>query len=503
MHVYEGRGYNQTVTPDHRVLYKEFNIDKFSIKHSDEIFNSKTAYSLPVKFKGSMISDGAGLSDAEVRLAAMIYTDGSFDVRNNDSIHKITIYKSPNRNGNEDIVDAANDAGLTFSSLHTIGSFGTPINKYVFYGDSARRLYDLVGRSRKAIDKKFLELDSRQSEMFIEQWSDFDGKSHDDKFALQYDTDEVKDAIQHIAIRAGKTSYLEGRKKVRYVKIRKVDTIQPKHRHEIDYNGIVWCPNVQDGTAIFRKNGSVFISGQCQAPFTNITLDWVVPNDLKNLKAIVGGKETDFTYGDCKKEMDMINKAFLEIFLEGDANGRGFQYPIPTYSITKDFDWSETENNKLLFDLTAKYGTPYFSNYINSSMNPSDVRSMCCRLRLDLRELRKRNGGFFGSGESTGSIGVVTINMPRIGYLASSKEDFYKRLDHIMDVCARSLQVKRKFVTELYNKGLYPYSKRYLGDTGFNNHFSTIGLVGMNEACLNAKWLKCDLSHKEAQEFTE
>lgn len=241
----------------------------------------------------------------------------------------------------------------------------------------------------------------------------------------------------------------------------------------------------------------------CQAPFTNVTIDWTVPDDLKNLKAIVGGKEADFTYGDCKKEMDMVNKAFLEIFLEGDANGRGFQYPIPTYSITKDFDWSETENNKLLFDLTAKYGTPYFSNYINSSMNPSDCRSMCCRLRLDLRELRKRNGGFFGSGESTGSIGVVTINMPRIGYLAKDKDDFYKRLDHMMDICARSLEIKRKVVTDLYNRGLYPYSKRYLGDVAYNNHFSTIGLVGMNEACLNANWLKCDLTHKEAQDFTE
>jgi anaerobic ribonucleoside-triphosphate reductase len=237
-----------------------------------------------------------------------------------------------------------------------------------------------------------------------------------------------------------------------------------------------------------------------QAPFSNITLDWVVPNDLKNNPALVGGKEQNFTYGDCQKEMDMVNKAFIEIMIEGDANGRGFQYPIPTYSITKDFDWSETENNKLLFEMTAKYGTPYFSNYINSDMEPSDVRSMCCRLRLDLRELRKKSGGFFGSGESTGSIGVVTINMPRIGYLATSKEDFFERLDHMMDISARSLKIKRTVITKLLDAGLYPYTKRYLGT--FDNHFSTIGLVGMNEACLNAKWLKMDLTHKEAQDFT-
>lgn len=238
-----------------------------------------------------------------------------------------------------------------------------------------------------------------------------------------------------------------------------------------------------------------------QAPFTNITLDWTVPNDLAELNAIVGGKECDFKYKDCKKEMDMVNKAFIEIMIEGDANGRGFQYPIPTYSITRDFDWSETENNKLLFEMTSKYGTPYFSNYINSDMEPSDVRSMCCRLRLDLRELRKKSGGFFGSGESTGSIGVVTINLPRIAYLATDKADFYRRLDKMMDISARSLKVKRDVITKLLEEGLYPYTKRYLGT--FSNHFSTIGLVGMNEAGLNAKWLRKDLTHVETQEFAK
>ncbi len=238
-----------------------------------------------------------------------------------------------------------------------------------------------------------------------------------------------------------------------------------------------------------------------QAPFSNITLDWTVPADLAEQNAIIGGKEVDFKYKDCKAEMDMINKAFIEIMIEGDANGRGFQYPIPTYSITRDFDWSETENNKLLFEMTAKYGTPYFSNYINSDMEPSDVRSMCCRLRLDLRELRKKSGGFFGSGESTGSVGVVTINMPRIAYLSENKEDFYKRLDKLMDISARSLKIKRTIITKLLDEGLYPYTKRYLGT--FNNHFSTIGLIGMNEAGLNAKWLRSDLTTEETQEFTK
>ena len=236
-----------------------------------------------------------------------------------------------------------------------------------------------------------------------------------------------------------------------------------------------------------------------QAPFSNITLDWTVPVDLAESHVIVGGK--DFTYKDCKKEMDMINKAFIEIMIDGDSHGRGFQYPIPTYSITKDFDWSETENNKLLFEMTSKYGTPYFSNYINSEMEPSDVRSMCCRLRLDLRELRKKSGGFFGSGESTGSVGVVTINLPRIAYLTQNEEDFFRRLNKLMDIAARSLKVKRTVITKLLKEGLYPYTRRYLGS--FDNHFSTIGLIGMNEVGLNAKWLRADLTHKKTQEFAK
>ena len=238
-----------------------------------------------------------------------------------------------------------------------------------------------------------------------------------------------------------------------------------------------------------------------QAPFSNITLDWTVPDDLAELPAIVGGKEMDFKYKDCKKEMDMVNKAFIETMIEGDSNGRGFQYPIPTYSITRDFDWSDTENNRLLFEMTSKYGTPYFSNYINSDMQPSDVRSMCCRLRLDLRELRKKTGGYFGSGESTGSVGVVTINMPRIAYLSANKDEFYTRLNHMMDIAARSLKIKRGVISKLLNEGLYPYTKRYLGS--FDNHFSTIGLIGMNEVGLNANWLREDMSSTRTQEFTK
>ena len=233
-----------------------------------------------------------------------------------------------------------------------------------------------------------------------------------------------------------------------------------------------------------------------QAPFTNITLDWVCPDDLKDKPAVVGGKEMDFTYGDCQKEMDMINKCFIELMLDGDANGRGFQYPIPTYNITRSFDW-DSPNAKLLFEMTAKYGTPYFQNFINSNLNPGDVRSMCCRLQLDKRELRKRGGGLFGSDEFTGSIGVVTINLPRIGYLSGDRTEFFNRLSNLMDLAAQSLVIKRKVINRLMNTGLFPYTRRYLHH--LNNHFSTIGICGMNECLLN--FMGKDITTKEGKEF--
>ncbi|MBN2440047.1 MAG: ribonucleoside triphosphate reductase [Spirochaetales bacterium] len=233
-----------------------------------------------------------------------------------------------------------------------------------------------------------------------------------------------------------------------------------------------------------------------QAPFTNITLDWVVPEDLKYIPVTIGGVEQEFTYGDCSKEMDMINRALIELLLEGDANGRGFQYPIPTYNITEDFDW-DSDKARLLFEMTSKYGTPYFQNFINSDLNPGDVRSMCCRLQLDKRELRKRGGGLFGADEFTGSIGVVTINLPRIGYLSKTRLDFFRRLDTFMDCAAESLVIKRKVINRLMENGLFPYTRRYLSH--LNNHFSTIGITGMNECLLN--FMGKDISSEEGKAF--
>ena len=235
-----------------------------------------------------------------------------------------------------------------------------------------------------------------------------------------------------------------------------------------------------------------------QAPFTNITLDWVCPDDLRDKPAIVGGKEMDFTYGDCQKEMDIINKVFIQLMIEGDAAGRGFAYPIPTYNITKNFDW-DSDNAKLLFEMTSQYGTPNFQNFVNSDLNPNDVRSMCCRLQLDKRELRRRGGGLFGADEFTGSLGVVTINLPQIGYLAKSETQFFARLDYLMDLAKESLCTKRKVIQKLLESGLFPYTRRYLSK--FDNHFNTIGLCGMNECCLN--FLGCDITDPKGKAFAE
>lgn len=235
-----------------------------------------------------------------------------------------------------------------------------------------------------------------------------------------------------------------------------------------------------------------------QAPFSNITLDWTVPEDMKDKHPIIGGREADFTYGDCQAEMDTVNRAFMEVMTEGDANGSGLAYPIPTYAIDKDFDWSDKLNNRLLFSMAAKYGTPYFANYNKSGLSKTDVRDMLRDVE-DKSLLRRRAGGFFGSGENSGSIGAVTLNLPRLAYLSDDEDDFYRRLDKLMDLAARSLEVKRSIITKLMNEGMYPYTKRYIQN--FDRHFSTIGIVGMNEAGLNAAWLCEGLADLRTRRF--
>ena len=266
------------------------------------------------------------------------------------------------------------------------------------------------------------------------------------------------------------------------------DTYLAPFAHGLDYKQIKQCiQSFVFGVNVPSRWGT-------QAPFSNITLDWTVPEDLKDQNVIIGGEEQDTCYGDYQKEMDLINKAFLEVMIEGDAAGRGFQYPIPTYNVTEDFDW-ESENSRLLFTMTGRYGVPYFQNFINSDMEPGDVRSMCCRLQLDKRELWKKTGGLFGSGEETGSVGVVTINLPRVG----KKVCFWDELGKVMNKAKESLEIKREVVSKLLDSGFYPYTKYYLGS--YDSHFSTIGLVGMNEMCINR--LGKPISDPESKKFSE
>jgi len=498
LHSYKADNYNQTVTPEHRVLIYKHNSTEDEIKLSEEIFNIQTPHQLPTKFSETSIHD-IDLNNDKIMLAAMIYTDGSIDIRN-DKIHKVKFLKSPNRWGNNEIKDIAERLGLEYSFKTIEGGYGS-VNVYSFFSTSAQFIYDLV-ESKESIANTFVQnLSKYQATLFLETWAKCDGCF--EKLKLQYDNETIKDQLQQIALHAGYTSYLkqkklESGKYTNYVKLRKYDRIIPKIREEIEYDDIVWCPNVDNGTAVFRKDGNIFISGQSQAPFTNITLDWMVPSDLRDQPALFAGEIQDFTYADCQKEMDMINRAFLEIMIEGDYEGRGFAYPIPTYNITDDFDWDHP-NVELLFNITGKYGTPYFQNFINSPLNPNDVRSMCCRLQLDKRELRNRGGGLFGSDEFTGSIGVVTLNFARIGYLSSNKNEFYKRVDYLMDIAKNSLEMKREVITQLMNQGLFPYSKKYLRH--WNNHFSTIGLIGMNEGMIN--FMEKNLITKEAQDFSK
>ena len=514
MHVYTNKhGCCQQLTPEHRCIVNKFNTDKFIIKTSEEVFNTSTRYSFPAMFESSLIK-GIDLSNEEIELAAMVYTDANICWRKqldgSRVLHKIKIFKSKKRYGGERIKEILQKLNLEYTLKETNGSksingnkFNLNMETFVLYSDSARKVISFV-QDKYKINDLFLKMNKEQAILFLTAWAKFDGKGS--RLTLQCDNEIIEKQIQHIAILAGYTSYYKIKKKSNYIKLHRVKTMNFKIRTKIDYNGLVWCPNTDAGTAIFRKNKSVFISGNSQSPFTNITLDWIVPKDLKDQPAIIGGQPQDFTYADCQKEMDMINKAFLDVFLEGDADGRGFSYPIPTYNITEDFDW-DSENAKLLFEMTGKYGTPYFQNFISSDLDPSQVRSMCCRLRLDKREINARydkltqkGGGLFGAAELTGSIGVVTINLGRIGYLATSKEDYYARLNNLMDIARNSLETKRKVVTKLLETGLFPYSKRYLKH-GFNNHFSTIGLIGMNESLLN--FMNKDMLDEEARSFTK
>lgn len=488
--------YEQLVTPEHRVLVGRTQLSKLDDLKIKRAENISGITNLPVAFTNSIIEDSSP-SNEEVMMAAALYCDGSWYYKEKVDTPRVFYFKSPNRQKDSWFEKLCKKLGVVYKKKKVIGDFGSTVNKYVFHSDSARKLTKLVGRKTR-IDEKFLNMNREKSQLFLDTWMAHDGQ--EEKHILQFDTLAIAKGLQHIAVNACKTSSIVKIHKSQYVKLRGVEMLGVKQIQQIDYDGEVWCPSLTMGTAIFRdKNGGVFISGQTQTPFTNLTFDWVCPEDLKKEKPVVGGKECDFFYGDLQKEMDMINKAYIEIMLEGDKNGRVFTFPIPTYNMTKEFDW-DSENSTLLFEMTAKYGLPYFQNFINSELKPNMIRSMCCRLQLDLRELLKRGNGLFGSAEQTGSVGVVTINCARLGYLfKGDKESLYNRLDYLMDLARNSLELKRKTLKQNMDRGLYPYIKRWLGT--LRNHFSTIGVNGINEMIRNFTNDKEDITTEKGHAF--
>ena len=619
-------GYTQIVTPDHRVLLgrtQNSKLDDLEIKYANEIVDE--IVHLPSAFRKVELplleALTPAVSDEEVMFASALYCDGSWYYKTENGQPRVHYIKSPRRQPDSWFENLCNKLNFRFSKIVKHSEMSENVNQYSFYGESARKITELVGRKNR-IDEKFLNLNKRQSELFLDTWAKHDGQ--EEKLLLQFDCETICKGLQHIAINAGKTSYIRKIRNTNYVKFRQIDMVAVKDFEVEKYTGEVWCPSVTWGTVIFRdKDGCVFVSGNCQSPFTNLTFDIHCPDDLRDQHPIIGGEEVDFTYGELQKEMDMINRAYIEVMTEGDAQGRVFTFPIPTYNITDDFDW-DSENSKLLFEMTAKYGLPYFQNFMNSDLDPHMIRSMCplgpdteirvrfkgykkgdydripikslagdnepfqvlyknewvdaklvdsgmqytkkltfsnaetvvmsclhlqpvvkrngkletvycnglkvgdkvpfdygvetitkieagsyehvyclavdndshlfslanglithnCRLRLDLTELLHRGNGLFGSAEQTGSVGVVTINCARLGYLYKHDwEGLLKRFDYLCNLAKTSLELKRETITRLMREGLYPYTQRYLGS--FKNFFSTIGVNGINEMLRN------------------
>jgi len=511
---YKGKMYNlknriqdQLISPKHRVVRKLFNSDSFVLEPIEEVAKLKSPFIIPIAGENS--NKKAGISDEQIKLMAWIIAEGSVEKPvNHRSCYRISIYQSKEKNSKHynEIKKLLNHFKLTYSEFESTG-LGKPVRRMRLNAESSKKVHKWFGTREtiKFIPSILLGLNQEQSKLFLETYLKADG-FEESKIATT--SREILDALQIIAVNAGYgfTTLVRkptiGTKDIFVLRLIKHSETYIQKIKKVDYDGVIWCPHTKNETIIARRKGKVFITGN--TPFTNITMDLKVPKFMQNLPAIIGGNITNDTYGSFQDEMDMINRAFAEVMLEGDASGRPFTFPIPTYNITKDFDW-DNENQDAIWEMTGKYGIPYFANFINSDMSPDDVRSMCCRLRLDTRELRKRGGGLFGANPLTGSIGVVTINLPKIGYLSKSEEKFFEKLSYLMDLAKESLELKRKFIEHYTEKGLYPYSRFYLRgikdmyNEYWKNHFSTIGLIGMNEALLN--FMGVDLTNPEGHAF--
>lgn len=510
---YEGKMYrvlnriqDQLISPGHRMVRKKFNTEKYCLETVEDVLtlNSPQIISIAANNNNKEIN----LKDEEIKLIAWIVSEGSMEVKGN--WRRIMIYQSREKNKEkyEEILALLKKLKLKYSLQEEARSLGGVVMQIRFDANHSKKIIKWFDKndSVKRIPKKITEMSQRQSRLFLETYIKGDG--HEGCKITVSDKNILND-LQRIIVNSGygfttteRMSSGVGKKLLYILRIIRRQETRIREIKKVNYSGVIWSVNTDNETVIAKRKGKVFITGN--TPFLNVSLDVRIPEFLKNQPIIIGGEPQKETYGEFQEEMDIFNKAFYEVLMQGDAKGRVFTFPIPTISIAKNFDWENKALDKM-WEATAKYGINYFSNFVQSDMNPEDFRSMCCRLRLDNKELIKRGGGLFGSQPLTGSVGVVTINLPRIGYLSKTKEDFYKRLTETMDLAKESLELKRKVLDNFIEKGLYPYTKHYLSSVKkmrgsyFGNHFSTIGLIGMNEALLN--FMGKNIATKEGKDF--
>ena len=481
MYVLKNRTQEQWITPGHRIVRKKFNTaDQYELMEIERAVKFKSPLIVPNSWE---TSSKVEINDDMVRLLAWVVAEGNFDTREGRT--RVSLFQSAvNPHHIEELRRIFKALNFTYHVQKRKPSGFSDEVSYRFRLN--KKESDEVCRytNRKVVPAVIRTLSARQLRLFLETYVKGDGHLEKGGRIRIFVADiENLNALQELCALAGYGSSVNQRREnhvyvLNIIRNREtyIQTIERKR-----YKGKVWCPTTRNGTFVARRKGKTFITGN--TPFTNLTFDWVCPEDLREQVPVVGGEEMPFTYGELVPEMDMINRAYIEVMMAGDAKGRVFTFPIPTYNMTPDFEW-DTPMAGLLFEMTAKYGLPYFQNFINSDLKPNMIRSMCCRLQLDLRELLKRGNGLFGSAEQTGSLGVVTLNCARLGYLYRGDEKaLLARIDELLEIAKTSLEIKRKVIQRHMDNGLFPYTKRYLGT--LRNHFSTVGVNGINETIRN------------------
>lgn len=492
MHQYIGRDYLQQVTPNHNILRKKYNTKEYELIRSDLVFGNKSGVQMPVATDGICYKTTDNLSIDERDLLVFILTEGTIEPSG-----RIKIYKSTTRWGNDRLIEIFNHLNIKYTVNQQTTDFGSIINVYNLPMSDARKYADILNGTKSVIPAVLFKMNDVEARQFLSTWAALDGHSGD-KIKLQCDNELIQDAIQQIAVIAGygsrKTDRLIGHNKkvTHYVYLYKRRNKMATSYAEVDYDDVVWCPTTMDGVVIYRKDGRVFISGN--SPFLNVQFDITVPNRKKDSFAIVGGEPLDVKYEDLTWERESIVRAFLETIIESK---RVLTFPVMNIGITKDFNW-DNKLSDVIFECIGKTGQPTINNYVNGEYDPDAVKSMCCSLRLDIKQVLKQVGGQFGAADNSGSIGVVTLNLPLYGYLSGGNKDIlYEYVERYMNVAWGSLKMKRRFIEEKMQLGFYPTLHRFVED--FRHFFNTIGVVGMNEMLLNMG--KPNIANAESKQF--